>query len=239
WTQVSFFDLLYLEAQELGAALLLAGILLQGLQRFLRAAPLGYFLAKLFAQGEQFGVAIKEVNMLFRSQQAHMLALTVNVNQPACNLLEHLLRVDATIDARHGATGAENVAREDQLPIFRQDIVLVQEGRQRDQGVGALGIGVQGLRMPALGMLEFLEHRSRAVAHGGERWSFHLSPLVAYRWQGLNREDPLDAGAFASRAHKLGPDFATEQGVHSVNNDRLARACLACKDIKQAMQADM
>ena len=67
-------------------------------------------VAPLRAQEQEFRVAIKEVDMLFWTQQAHMFALTMDIDQPAGYLLEYLLRVGPAIDAGYGTPGTEDIA---------------------------------------------------------------------------------------------------------------------------------
>ena len=111
WTQFGSLDLVDLKTQELRPAALVAFGLLQRLQRFACVAPLRHFRAQLRTQRQQLRVAVQEVNVLVRTQQAHMFALPVDIHQPACHLLQHLLRECAPIDARNGASRrAENVA---------------------------------------------------------------------------------------------------------------------------------
>ena len=123
--EVGFLDLLDLVAQEIGAAGLFFFVLLQRGQGFTGIAPLGDSGAELLAQGKQFGVAVEEVDVLFGAQQAHVFALPMNIDQPARDLLEHLLGDGAGIDARDGAARAEDITREDELSIFRSDIVFM------------------------------------------------------------------------------------------------------------------
>ena len=48
--------------------------------------------------------------MLFRTQQAHMFALTVDIDQQAGYLLEYLLRESSPIDTSYGTPGTEDIA---------------------------------------------------------------------------------------------------------------------------------
>ena len=86
-SQFCLLDLLDLVAQELGATGLFAFILLQREECLACTAPLGYPGTQLFAQWQQIGVAVEKVDVLFGAQQAHMLALAVNIHQPARHLL--------------------------------------------------------------------------------------------------------------------------------------------------------
>src|SRR2546423_105772 len=88
----------------------IAFVFLHLLQGFAGVAPLCDFRGELRAQGQEFCIAIKEVDVLFGTQQAHMLALTMDIDQPAGYLLEYLLRVGPAIDAGYGTPGTEDIA---------------------------------------------------------------------------------------------------------------------------------
>ena len=232
--EIGLLDLFDLKAQEIGAARLLFLILLQGSQRLTGGAPLGDFLAQLLAQWQEVGVAIQEIDVLFRAQQAHMFALPVYIDQPACHLLKYLLRDGAPIDTRHGTPGAENVAREHKLPIFRRNVVFAQQGSKGDTRVRALHIrndAIAPTRHPSL--------LSRRYGYAARASASAASNGDQSMWMGgkaSNGEDAFYGGAFAAGAHEIRANLAAQQRAYGVDDNRLTRARLACKDVKQAMQ---
>src|SRR6266566_1073174 len=102
--EVSLLDFINFKTEKFGAASLIAFVALEVLECFTGVAPCSNFGTELVTQGQQFGVAIKEVDVLFGTEQAHMFALSMDINEPAGDLLQNLLGEGATVDACNGAT---------------------------------------------------------------------------------------------------------------------------------------
>src|SRR5579875_1903929 len=154
--------------------------------------------------------------MLVRSQQAHMFALPMNIYQPASDLVQNLLRISAAIDARNRATGAKDIAAEDELSIFWLDIIFAQQRCESDTGIRALHIRViaEGAgRDLGFGSLE----ERRASAYRSQHLYLFVPVLDGRKL--LKRKYTLHAGTFTAGAHELRTDLATEQSVHGVDND--------------------
>src|SRR5947209_3760753 len=107
---MSLLDFINFKTEKFGAACLIAFVALKFLKSFTGVAPCSNFGTELVTQGQQFSVAIKEVDVLFGTEQAHMFALSVDINEPTGDLLQNLLREGTTVDAGNGATGAEDIA---------------------------------------------------------------------------------------------------------------------------------
>src|SRR6266702_8643592 len=156
-------DLLDFEAQKFGTADLLAFVLLKCVQVFAYSAPIGDFCGELFAQGQQFCIAVKEIDMLLRPQQAHVLALTVNIDQPAGYVLKCLLGDEPTIDACDSAASAGDIATENEFAIVWCDTVFVEQSSKSNTGVGTASISL-AVGALLLGIVECLEHTAGSIA---------------------------------------------------------------------------
>src|SRR5258708_3597029 len=121
--------------------------------------------------------------MLLWPQQTHMLALPMNVDQPASHLLQDLLRHRTTVKASYGAPGAKDVAGKNQLPTIRGNVEFLQQCSQRNTSIGAVGIDRALLNGVLLRLLESVKEIlcARAI-RGGVRKHFDWPPLIADRW---------------------------------------------------------
>ena len=79
------------------------------------------------------------------------------------HLLEYLLREGPAIDASYGTPRTEDIARKDELSIFRRNIVFVQESGKSNARVGTGGINLDSLGTLCSGGIERLKNRAGSI----------------------------------------------------------------------------